>query len=363
MAKKRSYYTLDEILKHDAQINIIIGQKGNGKSYAVKKQRIIENVIRNGRKLAYIRRYGVDVKARDIESYFGDVLDIISKETKGKYCGVRFYRGYIYLAYEDENGKLVRDDTACIGRSVGLNEYAHYASQTFVGISDIVFEEFITDSRYLENEPTLLLRFLDTIARDYPDVKVWLLGNTISQVNPYFEDWVLDHIYDQKQGTIDDYFHKRYDEVLEEEIVTKISVEFCAQTGRSSRFIFGRDADHIAGGAYMTKEYGKFPGSPKDSTMVYELLFTSQGHSFVMQLWIHKQTGGPFIYIYPNKIKREIRRKIVDYFDPDPFVTVKFREDIPAEQMMVECLNMKKVCFLNNQIGQNFYNVLENRRV
>ena len=37
MLGKSKYYSLNNILKKDAQYNIIFGQRSNGKTYAVKK--------------------------------------------------------------------------------------------------------------------------------------------------------------------------------------------------------------------------------------------------------------------------------------------------------------------------------------
>lgn len=77
---------------------------------------------------------------------------------------------------------------------------------------------------------------ISTIARrDY--VRVFLIGNTISRLCPYFEEWQLTHIKSQKQGTIELYrqFTNQYDEKTGEPIVVTIAVEYCENTGNQSK--------------------------------------------------------------------------------------------------------------------------------
>ena len=54
MLGKNKYYSLNNILKKDAQYNIIFGQRSNGKTYAVKKYGL-EKFIKTGEQMAYVR--------------------------------------------------------------------------------------------------------------------------------------------------------------------------------------------------------------------------------------------------------------------------------------------------------------------
>ena len=357
MAKKK-YYRVDKIKTHKAHYNILLGQKSNGKSYAVKED-VLMRCYKTTSKLIYMRRYQFDIKASDVEAYFCDMP--IKSITNGDYSMVVCYRGSIYFGnYDDEKEKVIRGKE--IGRYVALSEYSHFASQAFPGVTDIIYEEFVTDGSYLNNEPYIMQKFVSTIARDN-DITVWMIGNTISRLNPYYQEWCLDKIPRQKQGTIDDYYFDRYDEASGQMKTTHVAVEYCESNGSNSSMFFGRAADHITGGQYETREHAKFPGKKKDSTMLYELIFTSQGFHFIVQLWVQNETGGMFIYVYPYTYKRPVTRVISDLFSPDPYVTIHLRDDIPAEQMMKDCLKNKKICFSDNLTGTDFEQVLQNRRV
>ena len=103
-----------------------------------------------------------------------------------------------------EEVKLAECGTYC-----ALNEYERYKSWAFVDYSYILYEEFITDGVYLNDEPRLLQQFVSTVAR-LKRITVILIGNTLSRVCPYFNEWCLEGVLKQKQGTIEVYhFHQQ----------------------------------------------------------------------------------------------------------------------------------------------------------
>ena len=71
------YWNLGETLTHNMLINIIVGNRGGGKSYGAKK-RGIDNFIKNKEQFGYIRRYKDDLKEpmiqffKDIEARYPD---------------------------------------------------------------------------------------------------------------------------------------------------------------------------------------------------------------------------------------------------------------------------------------------------
>jgi predicted ATPase len=86
---KIPYYTIDRIKKENAQINLIIGERSNGKSYQVKHEEAIYPFINSYNKLkkegilesAYnkldrfflLRRLEAEIKNSFVEKYFNDV--------------------------------------------------------------------------------------------------------------------------------------------------------------------------------------------------------------------------------------------------------------------------------------------------
>ena len=60
---KSKYYSLDRILKLNCLYNIIIGERSNGKTFAVQKY-IIEQYLKTGHQGAIVRRWEEDYRGK-----------------------------------------------------------------------------------------------------------------------------------------------------------------------------------------------------------------------------------------------------------------------------------------------------------
>ena len=217
--EERQFYRLDNILSCKANYMLIYGMRANGKSYAVKERAVIR-AYEKGEIFTYLRRWGQDIKQKEVDNYFDDIP--VNKITNGEYDGITAYQGSFYFFNNLENGRKDRVPKA-IGRYCALNEAERYKSQVF-NSKRIIFEEVFTDKIYLGSkerpEPRILMQFISTVARDR-DIEVYLIANTVSRVNPYVGEWGLKNVLQQKPGTIDVY-HLRG-----ENGVVDIAVENC----------------------------------------------------------------------------------------------------------------------------------------
>lgn len=332
------------MLTTKAQYMMLLGQRSNGKSYQVKYT-ILKNAYETGRKFVYLRRWKEDIKQKAVVAYFGDMP--ISKITDNNWEGIDVYNGEIYF-YRIEDDKKIKSES--IGRFCALNENERYKSWTFPDYDYIDYEEFITDKVYLVDEPRLLQQFVSTVARDN-QITVFLVGNTLSRVCPYFSEWCLDGVLKQKQGTIEIYHHHVKDSVID------IAVEYCSNVNNENKMFFGQSAKQIISGEWDTVDVPKLPRKQYEYEKVYEVLFTYQKFSFVIELLIEPQNGGRLLHIYPYTGTREIERKITNDFSDLPNVTNQLVRSKKAEQYMIECFNLDKVCFSDNLTGSDFKNV------
>ena len=102
---KQNYYRLTKIDKLNAQYNILLGERSNGKSYAVK-EKIINDAYKNNNKFVLLRRFDLEIKASLVEQYFKDFCGgMIETITNGKCNTIVAYRGQIYLAFYDSDLK------------------------------------------------------------------------------------------------------------------------------------------------------------------------------------------------------------------------------------------------------------------
>ena len=170
---KSIWYSYDRVLSYHAMLNFIIGERGVGKSYGLKKY-LLNRFKKKGRQFIYLRRYDTELKKslKDNE-FFKDIsTDEVFKDDKFYIRGDKFYM----------------NDKVC-GYAIPLSKASIYKSVPFPNVDIIMFDEFLIDNatyHYLPEEPERLLDFIETVGR-LRDIQVFALGNSISLINPYFD--------------------------------------------------------------------------------------------------------------------------------------------------------------------------------
>ena len=164
------YYDYDKISSYNATFNMIITNRGFGKTYGAKK-RAINKFLKKGEQFIYVRRYKSELKK---------VKDKFFEKVKQEFPEHEFeIKGF--TAYIDKKvaGYLIPLSTSLSEKS---NEYPN--------VTTILFDEFLIDKsyiRYLDNEVETLLDLVYTVQRERENVRVYLLGNNVTTVNPYFD--------------------------------------------------------------------------------------------------------------------------------------------------------------------------------
>lgn len=163
-----AWYNYDKINSYNALLNIILTNRGYGKSYGITKQ-VIKKFLKKGEQFVYCRRYKTELN--DFDKFFDAIRNDFPEhkfEIKGK------------VAYID--GKVC-------GFAIPLSVSQKFKSVPFPFVTTIIFDEFIIDSNvihYLNNEVEVFLDLFETVARKRDNVRAYLLANNISEVNPYF---------------------------------------------------------------------------------------------------------------------------------------------------------------------------------
>lgn len=345
MAKKINYYNITNVLKTKAQYIMLLGQRANGKSYQAKKT-VLEEAYNTGKKFIYLRRWQADIKTKAIIAYFDD-MDI-PKITKGEWTGITVWNGSIYFTRPTEKGDIEKSEE--IGKYCALNEYERYKSWAFVNYAYILYEEFITDSTYLNDEPRLLQQFVSTVARNEA-LTVLLIGNTLSRVCPYFNEWCLDGVLKQKQGTIEVYHYHFNDSVVD------IAVEYCANANADNKMFFGQSAKQIVSGEWDTQEVPKLPKNKELYDKIYEVLVEYQKFKFVIELLVEPKLGGLICYVYPFTGRRKINRIITETFSDSMFISGRLDMKKKPEFLISECFRLGKICYSDNLTGSDFKHV------
>ena len=310
---------MEDIDKKGALFNIIWGERSNGKSYQVKhkkgiesylfgqntylciyenKDKIIERNIKKGTRFILMRRWKEEITTEKIEKYFADVN--VLKLTNEEYNCITMYRKTLYLSkYNYETGKTTRHEI--IGYVVALSTEQNYAGASYLDVSDIIFEEFMSRSAYLADEPTKLINFWSTVDRQRGTTRVWMVGNTISRVCPYLTDWDLQSIISrQKQGEIICKWMSTgdYDKETGKEIEIKLAIEYCKSNGRTS-FAIGKHKDMINKGDWQSDPQPHLPKSKKCYKILYRIIFQYQSFKFMAEYLKDKTSTESVWFVYP----------------------------------------------------------------
>lgn len=156
------------MLSYDRILNFVIGARGIGKSYAMKKHPI-KRFIKYGEQFIYVRRYKPELKK--IGNYFNDIAqEFPNHEFKVK--GRQFFI----------DGKLA-------GWAIPLSAWQSEKSNAYPMVTTIIFDEFIRErdnSGYIPNEVDALLNLMDTVFRTRENGRCICLSNAVSVINPYF---------------------------------------------------------------------------------------------------------------------------------------------------------------------------------
>lgn len=364
--KKKKRYSLEKILSTLAEFMVLFGERSNGKSYAVKL-RCIEMAYHNNEKFVYMRRWREDIVGNRAESYWDDMEEDdegnrrVEEITGGEYTCISVYRGEIFFAIRDENGKKVRGKQ--VGRVVVLTGDTHEKSRSFVGYYRIVFEEMITNKGYLADEVNTFMSLVSTILRRR-EGEVFLIGNTLTKQCPYFREWELVNVPRQKQGTIDIYKHVtgEFDE-NGVPIVVSIACEYCENTTGVTKMIFGNKM--ISSGEWQTEQKEHLPLVYGEYKRHLSVLIDDELELFVIDLLSYNRQ--PLLYI------REDSRKWTDYERYDIIITNRFYHDykyIKSLSAIPKICNMfrrlfdsGKVCYQDNLIGTSFSTLLNDRKI
>ena len=351
------YYSIKRIKEVDAQFKMLLGGRNIGKSYATK-QDVITECFNNGlTQFIYLRRWDEDIKVKNAINYFSDVD--VKKITGGIFTGVYIYQSKIYLVNYDEDGKIKNKHH--IGFTHALNQAERYKSQIFPNVKYIIYEEFITDKQYLKNEPNELQEYVSTIFRGNTGV-VYLIGNTISKLCPYFNEWNLEKV--NKMKTHDIVIFEKETEVIDTDgarvITVRIAIEMCGADSILSKMSFGDSANMIVKNTWRTKTVPTLTKEFLDKTEEIHVVFV-YANNLCFKMSLRSYENSVFWYVtYHKRFIPDIdnRRVIKKDASFSPLHTTNFTPLFDTETLAFMLLKQNKIFYANNTCGSDFEQVL-----
>lgn len=278
--RKPKYYDISHLVRDypEAYYYMAFGERSNGKTYSALDY-ALSNYFKNGEQFAYIRRFGQDIKKKNLQTLLSAHVENgrIEKLSGGTFSLVD-YTGGKFVAYSfDENSGKSKMDKEPMGFSFDLNAMEHHKSTSYPKVTTIIFDEFLSRQGYLANEFVLFMNTLSTIIRDRENVKIFMIGNTVNRYCPYFQEMGLTHIKDQKPGTVDLYTYA--------DTGLSVVVEYCdpmsKRGGKKSDVYFAFDNPQlkmITSGAWEIAIYPHLPKKykPKDVVANFFISFDEE---------------------------------------------------------------------------------------
>lgn len=354
---KNRYVSRDTLKKINARYVILLGQRSNGKSFSVKEL-VIKNALENGEEFAYIRRNKEDCKQYMVEEYFSDIVcdsegvRHLEKWSNGKYNSITVHQQGIYFANVDENGKVTRGQQ--FGRMFGLSWATHYKSLSFPNITTAIYEEFITDSTgaFLPNEVKVFMNLISTIFRERKGT-VYLVGNTLSRINPFFKEFNLKGIPKQRENSVE-YYHYKYHDEKGKEHLERIAVYMTHSTNNNSGMFFGNSAKTITSTVWETDEFPHLEGSINDYEKLYTVVFEFDNNKFLLE-FLKNDRGGYVWFVSPKSSEIQKGSRVVsNQLRLDPYSTTLFKGLTEMEDKIFNYLKTDKIVYSDNLTATEF---------
>lgn len=350
------WYSAKALLSKRCIWNILLGQKGNGKSTAISRY-CLEDAWNNNREFIYLRRWDLETTADKTEHYFAlfEQNGWISEITKRKYNCLTVFRKTIYWGRRREDGTIERGKKC--GYSVPLSGQEHYSSGQYPNVYNIIFEEFISKRQmYLENECSQLMFLVHTIFRHKENCKIFMIGNTISRLCPYFREWQLTKIPDMDLGQIDIYKYHNDDGSAVE-----IAVENSPTILKKSGVIFGNSRDSIVSGAWETSEMPRLPFKFNSKEVLYSIYFKEELIWFKISILKHDGHFCLFINEEKNFFEHSGVRIINRYArELNPLKTDMLYPLLEGDILIIDLLKKRHYFFSDNLTGAEFEDALPN---
>lgn len=365
---RTKYYRLDRIKEYKASYNMIVGERSNGKSYATL-ERGLERYFKEGKEIAYIRRWREDVTGANGANIFAGLVanNRITELSNGQWNSVYCYSGRYYLCKYKTGAKGETRITALepFAYSFALNSAEHYKSNNYPKVGTVIFDEFIPINGVGlgDQEFMLFMNMLSTIIRDpsRTDVEVYMVANTVNWDSPYFREFGLGNVRNQKQGTIEYYVYGNSN--------CSLALEYCEsgstkESKEGDRF-FAFNNPHlemITTGAWEMDIYPHCPIKyrPKDIKFNYFVKYNDD----LIQADVVKRDNNYFTYYHfkTTPIQDDKRDLIYSNVDVSPQFNKRVNLFKPTDNLGRRLLNFwkdNKVFFQDNIVGTIMNNYKE----
>lgn len=268
---KIGYHTNDRLNSFEANINMLIGKRSNGKSYSTLAYDGIKEFLDSNydKAFAYARRKDIEMKKVQKNIFRGMIKNgWLEWYTSGEWNDIQYWQNCWYLRRINANREVEAKCPNPMAYAYCVSTSLNDKGPDIEDIKTLILDEFIPlNYTYIPHEMTLWNNLISTLDRDRNKLKIYMIANTIQKECPYFEYYHIDpdklekgKIYVGKAGT-----------------VGKLAIEYCNDEGdpETKESVFFNDDDEIGqmilGGDWQNR---RFPILPKDIDPKERALFS-----------------------------------------------------------------------------------------
>ena len=327
------FYNLQEVLTYNSMLNILIGERGVGKTYSLTKY-VTKKFLKKHRKFIYLRRYKTELK-ESVPKFF----DAIKQEEC--FNGVEF----------STKGNTFYINKQICGYALSLSTSHILKSSTFVDVDTIIFDEFIIDKgcyHYLNNEVEQFLDFIETVGR-LRNIKAFLLGNAISITNPYFLYFNLHLPYNKTIQTFQD-------GLILVNYIKNLEYRQVKHNSNFGKLIAGTNYSKYAIDNEFLRDNKAFVRKRTKDAKFYFTLYLNKTY---LGVWIDYKIGYMFI---STKFDINCPIKFALDIDSHNFDTIMIKcKNSNFFNSILEYYQFGKLCFENQKIKNQLIEILKKR--
>ena len=183
LSKKTGYIDYNAVIEPNVSVYVILGQRSDGKTYGII-QESLQHFINTGVPSAYIRRFAESLTKSMLQDLVRPHSGFITKNTDNQYTTAIYKSKRFYLSDFDDN----RDTNPCL-YTFALNTWENAKGSDIGDVHNIIFDEFVSGNKYLPNEYATFENVISSIVRNRGTARIFLLGNPINQICPYFDEY------------------------------------------------------------------------------------------------------------------------------------------------------------------------------
>lgn len=368
MANEHKWYSLKRILGYDVKYRVIVGERSNGKTYAIK-QRVIQKYFENKEQFMYIRRTHDEITRGLMKELFDDINPWCMEQYS---CTIEYMAGKGFYLINDEG-----EEVGIIGYCTSLQDGLRAKGVPYPQITTIWFDEFLSYEFKIDREESKFLNIVSTIVRKRKNVEVFMLGNTITRYSLYFKLLGID-ITKVKQGHIY-YVKHKMGATVAFEYTTSMNVvngqkaidEYLGfdNSPVSSMILYGEWEYQICN----TQQLDGIGWSSK--RMLIPMYVTALGECYEMSLYLN---GIPIAFVRKINTQQNgfVKRGIKYNLSYDNSLQLVSKDGIVATfgkvnslidkktlemyEIFTKCIEAKRVVYENMATGSDFSTIIKN---